>query len=200
MALEKWRSYLLDRHFKIKTSHFILKYLLNQRFTTPFQVKWLPKLLRFDYEFSYNKGSENVVADALSRLTSRGKLNSLILSTITSDLLQKVKESYANDPTLQEVIQKLTNGTQTGNKYVWEDNVLKRKRKITMGADEQLRTTIVQHYHTDAMGGHLDNQRRGLIIRRREEKSLIYNTLFLGEYECSSLALDKGRKEIEDEI
>ncbi|GKC98005.1 gypsy/ty3 retroelement polyprotein [Tanacetum coccineum] len=63
MALEKWRSYLLDRHFKIKTDHFSLKYLLNQRLTTPFQVKWLPKLLRVDYEISYNKGSENVVAD-----------------------------------------------------------------------------------------------------------------------------------------
>ncbi|GJT94497.1 putative mitochondrial protein [Tanacetum coccineum] len=62
MALEKWRSYLLDRHFKIKTDHFSLKYLLNQRLTTPFQVKWLPKLLRVDYEISYNKGSENVVA------------------------------------------------------------------------------------------------------------------------------------------
>ncbi|GJW33066.1 hypothetical protein Tco_0053098 [Tanacetum coccineum] len=31
----------------------------------------------------------------------------------------------------------------------------------------------------------------------REEKSLIYNTTFLGEYECSSLALDRRRKKIE---
>ncbi|GJU33218.1 hypothetical protein Tco_1176807 [Tanacetum coccineum] len=29
-----------------------------------------------------------------------------------------------------------------------------------------------------------------------EEKSLIYNTSFLGEYECSSLALDRRRKKI----
>ncbi|GKC93486.1 hypothetical protein Tco_1158928 [Tanacetum coccineum] len=37
-------------------------------------------------------------------------------------------------------------------------------------------------------------------LRRREEKSLIYNTSFLGEYECSSLALDRRRKKVEDEI
>ncbi|GJW66657.1 hypothetical protein Tco_0121081 [Tanacetum coccineum] len=37
-------------------------------------------------------------------------------------------------------------------------------------------------------------------IRGREEKSLIYNTSFLGEYECSSLALDRGRRKVEDEI
>ncbi|GKE86600.1 hypothetical protein Tco_1560342 [Tanacetum coccineum] len=33
-----------------------------------------------------------------------------------------------------------------------------------------------------------------------KEKSLIYNTSFLGEYECSSLALDRRRKKGEDEI
>nr|GFA75285.1 reverse transcriptase [Tanacetum cinerariifolium] len=46
---------------------------------TPLQTKWLPKLLGFDYEISYNKGSENVVADALSRLTHGGELNSLMI-------------------------------------------------------------------------------------------------------------------------
>lgn len=55
LALEKWMGYLLDMHFKIKTDHFSLKYLLDQRVTTPFQAKWLPKLLGFDYEISYKK-------------------------------------------------------------------------------------------------------------------------------------------------
>ena len=55
-ALEKWRGYLLDRHFKIKTDHFSLKYLLDQRMSTPAQLKWLPKLMGFDYEIQYKKG------------------------------------------------------------------------------------------------------------------------------------------------
>ncbi|GKE92926.1 putative mitochondrial protein, partial [Tanacetum coccineum] len=38
-ALGKWRGYLLDRHFKIKIDHFSLKYLLEQRITTPSQMK-----------------------------------------------------------------------------------------------------------------------------------------------------------------
>ncbi|GJY18603.1 putative mitochondrial protein [Tanacetum coccineum] len=69
-ALEKWRGYLLDRHFKIKIDHFSLKYLLDQRMSTPTQLKWLPKLMGFDYEIQYQKGVENVTADALSRLQS----------------------------------------------------------------------------------------------------------------------------------
>ncbi|GJR59823.1 retrotransposon protein, putative, ty1-copia subclass [Tanacetum coccineum] len=45
-----------------------------------------------------------------------------------------------------------------------------------------------------------DQEDRVLDLRRREEKSLIYNTSFLGEYECSSLAIDRRKKKIEDEI
>ncbi|GKE22332.1 hypothetical protein Tco_1433844, partial [Tanacetum coccineum] len=41
---------------------------------------------------------------------------------------------------------------------------------------------------------------RDLDLRRRGEKSLIYNTLVLGEYECSSLELDRRMMNEEDEI
>ncbi|GJZ17305.1 retrotransposable element Tf2 [Tanacetum coccineum] len=90
MALEKLRGYLLDRHFKIKTDHFSLKYLMGQRLTTPFQTKWLPKLLGFDYEISYKSGSKNVVANALSRISSGAELNELVLTSITTDLMQQM--------------------------------------------------------------------------------------------------------------
>ncbi|GKB45325.1 hypothetical protein Tco_0896078 [Tanacetum coccineum] len=39
-----------------------------------------------------------------------------------------------------------------------------------------------------------DIQNRVLELRRRKEKSLDSNNLFFGEYECSSLVLDKEKK------
>lgn len=51
----------------IKTDHHSLKYFLNQRASTPFQHKWVSKLLGFDYEINYKVGQDNVVVDALSR-------------------------------------------------------------------------------------------------------------------------------------
>ncbi|GKB98804.1 putative mitochondrial protein [Tanacetum coccineum] len=77
MAFERWRGYLLDRHFQIKNDHFSLKYFLDQRITTPFQSKWLPKLLGFDYEILYKKGKDNQAADALSRIAHGGELSTM---------------------------------------------------------------------------------------------------------------------------
>ncbi|GJV43665.1 hypothetical protein Tco_1428201 [Tanacetum coccineum] len=42
--------------------------MLDQRTTTLAQMKWLPKLMGYDYEIAYKKGDENVMADALSRV------------------------------------------------------------------------------------------------------------------------------------
>ena len=109
-ALDKWRGYLLDRHFKIKTDHFSLKYLLDQRITTPAQMKWLPKLMGFDYEIVFKRGSENCAADALSRVSTSGQLLQLVLTTVSTDLLAKIEASWSNDAVLQPLIVKLQAG------------------------------------------------------------------------------------------
>ncbi|GJZ53419.1 transposon ty3-G gag-pol polyprotein [Tanacetum coccineum] len=67
-AVRKWRHYLLGRPFVVKTDHMSLKYLLEQRLTTPAQARWLPKLLGYDYTIEYKKGVSNRGADAHSRI------------------------------------------------------------------------------------------------------------------------------------
>ncbi|VVA37581.1 PREDICTED: Retrovirus-related Pol poly from transposon, partial [Prunus dulcis] len=66
-AIKKWHHYLQGRHFIIKTDHHSLKYFLNHKAHTPFQQKWVTKLLGYDYEIHYRQGSDNKAADALSR-------------------------------------------------------------------------------------------------------------------------------------
>ena len=67
LVVKKWRPYLLGRQFIIKTDHFSLKYLLEQKNTTPFQSKWLPKLMGFNCEIVYRKG-KSIAAESLSRV------------------------------------------------------------------------------------------------------------------------------------
>jgi RNase H-like domain found in reverse transcriptase len=65
-TIQKWRHYLQGMPFIIKTDHISLKYLLEQRLTHSLQHKGLSKMLDLDY-IQYKRGSENRVADALSR-------------------------------------------------------------------------------------------------------------------------------------
>jgi hypothetical protein len=66
-AIQKWRPYLLGQSFVVKTDQQSLKFLLEQKVGTPFQQKWISKLLGYDFVVEYKKGVENRVANALSR-------------------------------------------------------------------------------------------------------------------------------------
>ena len=43
-AVQRWRHYLLNRHFFVRTDHYNLKYILDQRWTTNFQQKMVSKI------------------------------------------------------------------------------------------------------------------------------------------------------------
>ncbi|GKC95235.1 retrotransposon-related protein [Tanacetum coccineum] len=154
MTLDRWRGYLLDRHFQIKTDHFSLKYFLDQRITTPFQSKWLPKLLGYDYEILYKKGKENQVADALSRTSHGGELSSMVVTTIFSGLVEEVQKSYEQDSQMQLLIEKVQQGTSDSSKYSWNVGQLRRKGKLVVGNVESIRQKLVDYFHSSAEGGH----------------------------------------------
>ena len=69
LAVIKWKHQLVGHHFIIRTTnHQAFKYLWEQQLTHTLQHKWLTKLLLgLDYEIQYKKGSDNEVADTLSR-------------------------------------------------------------------------------------------------------------------------------------
>nr|GFA12909.1 hypothetical protein [Tanacetum cinerariifolium] len=150
----KWVSLAEYWHFKIETDHFSLKYLLDQRLTTPFQAKWLPKLLGYDYEISYKQGSENHADDALFKISSGSELCSLIISTVTSELLKQIKHGWEIDVDLQLLIKQLADHTYVGTKYTWTNEELRRKEKLVVGNGEQLKQALVTYFHSDPVGGH----------------------------------------------
>lgn len=66
-ALEKWRHLLIGTAFTLHTDQAALKYLLTSEMRTSRQERWLSVLMEFMPDICYMKGSDNVVADALSR-------------------------------------------------------------------------------------------------------------------------------------
>ncbi|KAK1644564.1 hypothetical protein QYE76_062369 [Lolium multiflorum] len=66
-AVRHWRPYLWGRSFRVRTDHYSLKFLLDQRLSTVPQHQWISKLFGFDFTVEYRPGRLNTVADALSR-------------------------------------------------------------------------------------------------------------------------------------
>jgi len=59
---------LFGRKFVIVTDHKPLKWLMSFKEPTSKIVRWRMQLLQYDYEILYKKGSQNLVADAFSRV------------------------------------------------------------------------------------------------------------------------------------
>jgi len=67
-GIKHFRPYLFGHKFTIVTDHRPLTWLIGFKEPNSKLVRWKLQLLEYDYEVTYKKRSQNVVADALSRI------------------------------------------------------------------------------------------------------------------------------------
>jgi hypothetical protein len=133
-AVTKWKHYLRGRRFLIRTDHSSLKFLLDHKATHEVQQVWLTKLLGFDYEIEYRKGKDNLAANALSGILST-ELSALTLSSISTNIMEEIRQTWAADSNLQKVIEELRKDANSHPAYAWVNNTLLRKGKVVVGRD-----------------------------------------------------------------
>ena len=145
-AVRKWRSYLLGKPFTVRTDHKILKYLLEQRITTPAQSRWIPKLLGYDYIIEYKRGSENQAADSLSR---QGELQFLSISVPHANWWPNLRKEVRQDPFYASLVHK-----KIFHKLIQKDGVWFLDGRVYLSPTSTLIPLILADSHSSPVGGH----------------------------------------------
>ena len=170
-AFDKFRAYLVGTKVVVYTDHSAIKYLIAKKDAKPRLIRWVLLLQEFDLEIRDKKGTENQVADHLSRLES-GKIErdeEPIKETFPDEQLFVVKQG--NTPWYADIVNYLVSGlippdltSQQRRRflhdvklYYWDEPYL-----FKQGADQIIRRCvaeeevvgILQHCHSSPYGGH----------------------------------------------
>lgn len=101
--MEQWRAYLQHAEFLIHTDHCSLAHLEDQRLHTTWQQKVFTKLLGFQFRIRYKKGTNNRVADALSRRPPTSSESLLAISQVQPVWLTEIQSLYQKYPKAHDV-------------------------------------------------------------------------------------------------
>ncbi|CAN6554661.1 unnamed protein product [Malus baccata var. baccata] len=176
-ALDKFRSYLLGTKVIIYTDHAALKYLFTKKEAKPRLIRWMLLLQEFDIEIRDKKGSENVVADHLSRMVHEEDAVPII-ETFPDEQLMSVKVS---EPWYADLVNYLVSKQVPSNLtkhqcdklrkdarfYVWDDPYLWKycpDQVIRRCVHDSEFNVILTFCHTYACGGHFGTQRTALKV------------------------------------
>jgi hypothetical protein len=151
LAVQKWRPYLMGRKFIVRTDHKSLKYLWEQKITTIAQQRWLSKLMGYDFVIEYKRGSENLVADALSRREDTGELKAI--SQPVPSWIEPIKEEVQTIPELQRLVTLCQEGEAVGP-WQFREGILFFKDRIYLWEKSSLITTILEEIHAGAHEGY----------------------------------------------
>ena len=67
-SIEHFQTYLLCHHFKVHPDNNPLMYFLTSPNIDAMKQRWINELAKYDFSLEYQKGKNNIVVDALSRI------------------------------------------------------------------------------------------------------------------------------------
>ncbi|PKU77049.1 putative mitochondrial protein [Dendrobium catenatum] len=152
LAIQKWRPYLLGRHFIVRTDQRSLKYLLEQRMVTEEHQRWLSKLLGYDFEIHYRPGLENKAADALSRCME--EFQGMAVSVPVLIDWGAIKEESIQNEELRRIKEEVLSDENSHPGYsVVGERLYYQGRSVIPRSSIHI-PQLLQEFHGSAIGGH----------------------------------------------
>ena len=174
-ACEKFRPYILGSHVVIHTDHAAIKYLMAKKEAKPRLIRWVLLLQEFDLEIKDKKGSDNVIADHLSRVerNKAGEEETGLTENFPDEQLFQLSFQL---PWYADIVNYLACGvvpsefsyqqkrklrTNSGY-YIWDNPQLFKRGAdmiIRRCVPESEQCKIVNEFHASPYGGHFSGER-----------------------------------------
>jgi hypothetical protein len=178
-ALKLWRHYLYGAKCQIFTDHKSLQYVFTQRDLNLRQRRWMELIKDYDCTIEYHPGKANIVADALSRRPSASlshlrtvrvpllfelratgvglsvdEIGALVASFhVRPVLIDRVREAQFQDPSLDQMRQKVLDNSQ-GDFSTRSDGTLLFRNRLVVPNIQMLRHEILEEAHSSAYAVH----------------------------------------------
>ena len=173
-AFDKFRPYLIGNKVVVHTDHSTIKYLMTKKDAKPRLIRWVLLLQEFDVEIRDKKGTENLVADHLSRL--EGARDDVPVNDEFPDEKLFAIEDKRAVPSFADYVnylvakvippefnyQKKKRFFTHLKHYYWEEPILYRHcadQVIRRCVPEDEMHSVLDHCHTLPCGGHFGGQR-----------------------------------------
>nr|KYP46452.1 Retrotransposable element Tf2 [Cajanus cajan] len=150
-AIKKWRQYLIGHYFQIITDQKSLKSLLTQAVHTPEQQKWAIKFLGYHFDILYRPGSQNLVADTLSRPEPQPSIL-LHISSPVPLFLQPWQQYFKT--TGQELVHKLLQKDNGQDLFTFRNGLLYFKERLFVPDFADFRLQLLREFHCTPVAGH----------------------------------------------
>jgi hypothetical protein len=144
-AVRHWRLYLWARSFVVRTDHFALKYLLDQRLSTIPQHTWVSKLFGYAFHVEYLAGKANTVTNTLSRRDEHSAM-ALPLSSPTFELYNELQEELSHLEEATQLKEKIEKGEAAAGWTVL-DGLLAHSGRIFVPTTSAIWLTILATAH-----------------------------------------------------
>ncbi|CAL8993232.1 unnamed protein product [Prunus brigantina] len=199
-ALEKFRSYLVGSKVIVYSDHAALRFLLTKKDAKPRLIRWILLLQEFDLEIRDKKGSENVVADHLSRLVDENHGDGKFLPLNESFPDEQLFVIQDKEPWYADFVNYLASGVirddltfQERKKffsmvkhYMWDEPYLFKycpDQIIRRCVPESEQQSILTFSHALACGGHFSAKKTALKVL---QSGFFWPTLFKDAFDFCS--------------